>query len=201
EPVVARDAEANQELELTLALKIGAPGAFVQLFLEIGKRVLVQFLLAQFQHGLDRRHHAMAARLGQERGVIAFRLIGVGAGEIDELGPPGFEQARPREVFACGDDLVRGLCIRQVAGLVDEDDPAGHGRVPFKSRPEYDAKPVMRLMSGAALVHSRNWRGWRLHDPRLSTVKHRVTIEWAIESPPRVSILCNGLMTAEAVPW
>jgi hypothetical protein len=29
---------------------------------------------------------------------------------------------------------VRGLGVRQIAGLVDEDDPAGHGRVPFQSK-------------------------------------------------------------------
>ena len=133
EAVVAGDAEADQELELAVGLEIGAPGAAVQLVLEIRQRVLVELLLAQLQHGLDGRHHAMAARLGKQRGVVALRLIGVGAGEIDELRPAHVEQARPRQILARGDDLVRGLGVGQIAGLVDEDDPAGHGRVPFQS--------------------------------------------------------------------
>ena len=131
---IARDAEADQQLELAFGLEIGAPGAAVELVLEIGQRVLVELLLAQLQHGLDGRHHAVAARLGKQRGVIALRLVGVGAGQVDELGPSHVEQARPRQVFAGADDLVRGLGVGQIAGLIDEDDPAGHGRVPFRSR-------------------------------------------------------------------
>jgi hypothetical protein len=153
-------------------LKVGAPSAAVELFLKLWQRMLVELLLAQFEHGLDRGHDTMAARLGKKRGVIAFRLIGVGAREIDELRPSHFEQARTRQIFACGDDLVRGLGVRQIAGLVDEDDPAGHGRVPFRSRPKNSAEPVMRLMSGAVSVgHSRNWKEWRLRGVRLSTMK------------------------------
>src|SRR5215472_13428731 len=63
EALVAGDAEADQELELALALKVGAPGAAVQLLFEIGKRVLVELLLAQFEHSLNGGHNAMAARL------------------------------------------------------------------------------------------------------------------------------------------
>jgi hypothetical protein len=45
---------------------------------------------------------------------------------------------------------VRGLGVGQIAGLVDKDDPSGHGRVPFKSRRICEARPIMRLKSGAA---------------------------------------------------
>ena len=93
---VAGDAEADQELDLAVGLEIGAARAAVQLVLEFRQRVLVELLLAQLQHGLHGRHHAMAARLGEQRGVIALRLIGVGARKIDELGPAHVEQARPR---------------------------------------------------------------------------------------------------------
>ena len=134
EAVVAGNAEADEQLELGVGLKVGTPGAAVELVLEFRQRVLVELLLAQLEHGFDGRHHAMAARLGEQRGVIALRLVGVGAGEIDELRPAHLEQARPRQVLGRGDDLVRGFGVGQIAGLVDEDDPAGHGRVPFQSK-------------------------------------------------------------------
>ena len=124
----------TSSLNSRVGLEVGAPGAAVELVFELGERVLVELLLAQLQHGLDGRHDAMAARLGQERRVIALRLVGVGAGQVDELRPPDLEQARPRQVLGRGDDLVRGLGVGQIAGLVDEDDPAGHGRVPFQSK-------------------------------------------------------------------
>jgi hypothetical protein len=97
----------------------------------------------------------MAARLGQQRGVIAFRLIGVGAREVDELGTAHFEQPRARQILTGGDHLVRRLGVRQIAGLVDEDDPAGHGRVPSGSRPRCEVRPIMQVMSGAARGENR----------------------------------------------
>ncbi len=150
EALVAGDAETDQELELAVGLEVGAPGAAVELVLEIRQRVLVELLLAQLQHGLDGRHHAVAARLGEQRGVIALRLVGVGAGEVDDLRPPHVEQARPRQILARGDDLVRGLGVGQVAALVDKDDPAGHGRVPFQSPALCKVRPIMRSKSGTA---------------------------------------------------
>ena len=147
---IAGDAEADQELELAFGLEIGAPGAAVELFLEFRQRVLVELLLAQLQHGLDGRHHAVAARLGEQRGVVAFGLVGVGAGEVDDFRPPHVEQARSRQILARGDDLVRGLGVGQVAALVDKDDPAGHGRVPFQSPALCKVRPIMRSKSGTA---------------------------------------------------
>ncbi len=143
EALVARQPETDQQLELAVGLEIGAAGAAVELFLEVRQRMLVKLLLAQLQHGLDGRHHPVAARLGQQRGVIALRLVGVGAGEIDELGARHVEQAGPRQIFAGGDDLVRGLSVGQVARLIDQDDPAGHGRVPFQSMPLCKTRPIM----------------------------------------------------------
>ena len=156
ETLVAGDAEADQELELAFGLEVGAPGAAVEFFLEFRQRVLVELLLAQLQHGLDGRHHAVAARLGEQRGVVALRLIGVGAGEVDELRPRHVEQARARQILARGDDLVRGLGVGQVAGLIDKDDPASHGRVPFRSTRYVKFGPIMRSKSGTArLRHNR----------------------------------------------
>jgi hypothetical protein len=79
EPRVVGDAEANQKLELALRLEIRLTGAAVELVLEIGQRVFVQLGLAQLQHGLDARHHAVTARLRQQRGVVALRLVRIGA--------------------------------------------------------------------------------------------------------------------------
>ena len=126
EALVARDAEADQQLELALGLEVGAARAAVELVLELRQRVLVELRLAQLQHGLDRRHHAMAARLRQQRGVIALRLVGVGARQIDQLRPAHVEQARTGEILARRDHLVRGLGVGKIFGLVDQNDPAGH---------------------------------------------------------------------------
>ena len=126
EALVAGDAEADQELELALGLEVGAAGAAVELVLELGERVLVELGLAQLEHGLDRRHHPVPARLRQQRGVVALRLVGVGARQVDELRPPHVEQARTGEILARRDHLVRGLSVGQVLGLVDQNDPAGH---------------------------------------------------------------------------
>ena len=177
EALVARDAETDQELELAFGLEIGAPGAAVELFLEFRQRVLVELLLAQLQHGLDGRHHAVAARLGEQRGVIALRLVGVGAGEVDELRPPHVEQARPRQILARGDDLVRGLGVGQVAGLVDKDDPAGHGRVPFQSTALCKFGPIMRSKSGTARVviagNESDWRPRRARCPPSKPIRRQ----------------------------
>ena len=126
EALVAGDAEADQQLELALGLVVGAARAAIELVLELRQRVLVELGLAQLQHGLDRRHHAVAARLRQQRGVVALRLVGVGARQVDQLRPAHVEQARTGEILARRDDLVRGLGVGKVFGLVDENDPAGH---------------------------------------------------------------------------
>ena len=88
--------------------------------------MLVELGLAQLQHGLDRRHDPMPARFGKQRGIVSFRLIGIGARQIDQLGTPDIEQARTSEIFARGDHLVRGIGVREVFGLVDQNDPAAH---------------------------------------------------------------------------
>ena len=93
--------------------------------------MLVELGLAQLQHGLDRGHDAVPARLRQQRSVIALRLIGVGARQIDELRPSHVEQAPTGEILARRDDLVWGLGVGKVFRLVDQNDPAGHER-PFR---------------------------------------------------------------------
>src|SRR5215471_13277054 len=67
-----------------------------------------------------------ASRFRQQRGVVALRLIGIGARQIDELRPSHVEQARTGEILARRDHLVGGLSVGQVFGLVDQNDPAGH---------------------------------------------------------------------------
>ena len=74
---------------------------------------------------------------------------------MTSFGPRHVEQAGPRQIFARGDDLVRGLGVGQVAGLIDQDDPAGHGRVPFQSMPlcktwPVKTGPIMLSKSGTA---------------------------------------------------
>ena len=73
---------------------------------------------------------------------------------MTSLGRAHIEQARPRQILARGDDLVRGLGVGQIAGLVDKDDPAGHGWVPFQSQTAcvQNERPIMRSKSGTARI-------------------------------------------------
>jgi len=128
---VAGDAEADQQLELSLGLKIGPSRATVELVLKLRQGVLIELRLAQLQHGLYRRHHPMAARLGKQRRIVPLRLIGIGTRQIDQLRSSDIEQARTREVFARRDHLVGSIGVREVFGLVDQNDPAGHA-APFR---------------------------------------------------------------------
>src|SRR5215510_7756430 len=129
--LVADDPETDQELELTLRLQVGAAGAAVELVLQLRERMLVELRLPQLQHGLDRRNYAVAARFGKQRRIVALRLVGIGAREVDELGPPHVEQAWTGEIIARRDDLVGGLGVGKILGLVDQNDPASHGE-PFR---------------------------------------------------------------------
>src|SRR5205823_4110139 len=46
--------------------------------------------------------------------------------------PTEVEQFRAREILARRDHLVRRFGVRKVLGLVDQNDPAGHRRGPFR---------------------------------------------------------------------
>src|SRR3954466_6299713 len=86
----------------------------------------------------------MTPRLRKERGIVALRLVRIGPRQVNELGTRRVEQARARQVLARRDHLVRGVRVRQVLGLVDQNYPAGHW-LPFRmtratasrSRPEW----------------------------------------------------------------
>ena len=111
----------------------------IERLLQVGQRVFVELVLAQFEHRLDGRDDAVAARFGEQRGVIALGLIIVGARQVDDLGAPaGREQFRPREIVAGGDDLVRRFGVGKIAHMIDENDPAGHG-VPAEAASRRDA--------------------------------------------------------------
>ena len=152
ETLIARDAEADQELELALGLEVGPAGAAVELVLELRQRVLVELGLAQLQHGLDGRHHPVPARFRQQRGVVALRLVGVGARQVDELGPAHVEQARTGEIFARRDHLVRGVGVGEVLGLVDQNDPAGH-EGPFRMTMAALSRSRPRRVTRSNAVH------------------------------------------------
>ncbi len=128
---VAGDAEAHQELEFAFGLEVGSLGAAIEQIFKLGQRVLVELGFAQLKHRFDGRNDAMAARLGEQRSVVTLRLVGIRARQIDELRPPAIEQPGPRQVLARGDHLVRRIRIGEILGLVNDDDPAGHGDVPF----------------------------------------------------------------------
>ena len=125
---VLAEAEAEQQIEGRRLVGAGAMGGGGERLLQVGQRLLVELAFAQLEHGLDVRDDAVAARLGEQRRVIAVRLVVVGARQVDDLGAPaGREQLRPREIVAGGDDLVRRLGVGKIARMVDENHPAVHG--------------------------------------------------------------------------
>ena len=122
------ETEAEQEVERGVLgrVRLERPGG--QRLLQFRQRLLVELELAQIEHRLDRRDHPVAARLGEQGGVIALGLVVVGAGKIDDLRPsePG-EQFRPRQIVARRDHLVGRVGVGKVARLIDKNDPPGHG--------------------------------------------------------------------------
>ena len=152
---VLAEAEAEQQVEGRRLVGVGAMGGGGQRLLQVGQRLLVELAFAQLEHRLDIRDDAVAARLGQQRGVIAVRLVVVGARQIDDLGAPaGREQLRPREIVAGGDDLVRRLGVGEIARMVDENDPAVHD-VPEEAASRRDAGSRMRSDHAAGRLPSR----------------------------------------------
>src|SRR5262245_13187076 len=93
----------------------------------------------------------MAARFGEQRRIIALRLVGVGARKVDELGTPHVEQARTGEVVARRDDLVGGLGVGKILGLVNQNDPASHG-APFRVTAASRERPLARRIMHAGAV-------------------------------------------------
>ena len=69
--------------------------AAVEAVLELRERMTVESLAGQLDHRLDVGQHAVLARLGQQRGVIARALIGVGARQVDDIGMRAGEKLRP----------------------------------------------------------------------------------------------------------
>ena len=125
---IRRQAEAEQQIEGRHLVGMGAMRGEIERLLQVGQRLLVELVLAQFEHGLDGGDDAVPARLGEQRGVVALGLIIVGARQVDDFrAPAGREQFRPRQIVAGGDDLVRRLGVGKIARMVDENHPAVHG--------------------------------------------------------------------------
>jgi hypothetical protein len=152
ETIITGNPEADQDLQLALGLEVGAAGTAVELVLQFRQRVLIELRLAQLQHGLDRRDNPVPTRFRQQRGVIALRLIGIRPSQIDKLRPTDVEQARTREIFARRDHLVGGICVREVFGLVDQNDPAGHAG-PFRMTMAALSRSRPRWITRSNAVH------------------------------------------------
>ncbi|ESZ54201.1 hypothetical protein X729_29400 [Mesorhizobium sp. L103C131B0] len=69
------DAEEDADFLRENASEILA--AFVERQLQFRQRVLVELALGQVDHRLDRRDDLVAARTGEQRGIIAAALVGV----------------------------------------------------------------------------------------------------------------------------
>ena len=125
---ILAEAEAEQQVEGRRLVGVGAVGGGGDRLLQVGQRLFVKLAFAQLEHGLDVGDDAVAARFGEQRGVITVRLVVVGARQIDDLRPRvRREQLRPREIVAGGDDLVRRIGVGKIAQMVDENHPAVHG--------------------------------------------------------------------------
>ncbi len=98
-----------------------------QRIVEFGQRLGVKLARAEVDHRLDRGDDPMAARLGEQRAIVAAALVGEGARQVDDLRPIAGEQAGPRQVIPGGDDLVRRIGVRKILRRIDENDPVGHG--------------------------------------------------------------------------
>ena len=121
------EAEAEQEVERRVLGRLRLERCGGQRLLQLRQRLLVELELAQIEHRLDGGDHPVAARLGEQGGVIALGLVVVGAGKVDDLRPSEHgEQFRPREIVARRDHLVGRVGVGEVARLIDENDPAGH---------------------------------------------------------------------------
>ena len=67
---------------------------------ELGQREPVERLAAEVDDRLDRRDHLVAARLGEQRGVVAGAEIDAVAAQVDDPHRAGAEVLRPGDVDA-----------------------------------------------------------------------------------------------------
>ena len=132
----------------------------------------------------------MAARLRQQRGVVALRLVGVGARQVEELRPADVEQARTREILARRDHLVGGVGVREVLGLVDQNDPAGHLAYPFRTTTAALSRSLPT--TGHALERGPRYRVGlrRVRHPLIISVGRRVVHE----DVPSIAAKCKNPM-------
>ncbi len=138
EPVEQQPAEAVEAAVLDGAEIDQQPGRnglvrgggerLYQRILELGQGLGVERAGAEIDHGLDRGDDAMAARLGEQRAVVAPALVVERAGEVDDLRPAAAEQAGARQVVPGGDDLVGRVRVRKILGGIHQNDPVGHGQ-------------------------------------------------------------------------
>ena len=127
-------AEADEELRIAcLDRAVRLIDAAPEARFEVGQCMLIKRLARQLGHALDSGHDAVAARLGQQRAVIAGTLVGIGTRQVDDLGLGFAEKLRARQVVPRGHHLVRRVGVGEVAILIDEDEPA-HGAVNFSTK-------------------------------------------------------------------
>ena len=65
-----------------------------QRIIEFRQRLGIKLAGAEIDHGLDRGDDPVAARLGEQRAVVAAALVVERARQVDDLGPAAAEQAR-----------------------------------------------------------------------------------------------------------
>ena len=117
------DAEEDRDARRKGAAEILA--ALVERHLQFRQRMLVELRLRQVDHRLDGRNDPVAARAGQQRGIVAAALVAVIVGKVDHLRPLPAKQRRVRQIVAVGDDLVRCRDLIEIALPSRQYDP-GH---------------------------------------------------------------------------
>ena len=113
--LIGGDFAAGEGDEQALDLGGALGERFLEGLAEIRQGVVVERLLGELDHGLDGGADAVAAGLGQQRGVVAFGLVGVGAGEVQDVGAASGEEGRFRDIVRDTQHLVRCFGLRNVA--------------------------------------------------------------------------------------
>src|SRR5690606_41214133 len=102
------------------------PQALVQQFVQVLGVEAVDRLAGEIVDGAYRRDDPMAARLRQQRAVIAQRQVLVALAEVDDLGAGGSSAAFAEQIVLDRDDVGAGVVRLPVLCVLDDDLDATH---------------------------------------------------------------------------
>ncbi|MNY31032.1 hypothetical protein D3C86_1651730 [compost metagenome] len=88
---------------------------------ELCQRGGLHALALQAQNGVHAGRHAVAARLGQQRAVVAHAEVAIGATQVGDLAPLATGRGIFGDELVGGDDLERRVIPAEVGELLDND--------------------------------------------------------------------------------